>query len=92
MNRRKSERIILEVPISVGDTIGTTRDISSNCIYFTSEASFQVGGVIRFSLSLDRVLPDRSLRIKCQGHVVRVEDLGEQNGVAATIDRYSYLH
>ena len=92
MNRRKSERIILDVPISVEDTIGTTRDISGSGIYFTSEASFQVGGVIRFSLRLEHALPNQPLRIKCQGHVVRVEDLGEQHGVAATIDHYSYRH
>lgn len=94
MERRKTKRIPMEVPVSVGEMSGMSRDISSNgiYIYFTSEGAFQVGGDIVFSLTLEHALPNEPVQLNCQGHVVRIEDLGERKGIAAQIDRHCYLH
>ena len=90
--QRAVQRISLEVPIMVGDTSGTTRNISGNGIYFVTEEPFSADENIQFSLALDYVVPGKLLQFACQGRVVRVESLGEQYGIAARIDRYCCLH
>ena len=88
MNRRNAERITMEAPLKMGNGIATTRDISNGGIYFVSSEEFRLGGDIRFSLELEHVLPDKPLRLNCQGQVVRIEEIGCQIGVAAKINQY----
>ncbi|MBW2504709.1 MAG: PilZ domain-containing protein [Deltaproteobacteria bacterium] len=92
MKKRAAERIIMEVPVKIGDAIATTRDISRVGIYFKTNGEFKLGGEIHFSIQLDHVLPNKSIKLDCEGRVVRLEDLGDLKGVAAKIDHYNYLH
>lgn len=88
-NRRSAERIPMQVPVDMGGTPGCTRDISGGGVFFTSDQAPELGGRIRFSLELSHALPERPLKLMCQGQVVRIESLGQQKGIAATIERFS---
>lgn len=90
--KRASRRIQLEVPVHMGEPIGTTRDISGNGIYFVTARSIALNEQISFSVELDYIIPDKPLNLNCQGRVVRVEIIGDQLGVAAQIDRFSCRH
>lgn len=92
MNRRTTERILMEVPITVGEELGTTRDISGGGVYFLTDGVFAKGEQIRFSITLERAIPNKPLKLNCQGKIVRIENMGNQLGIAAKIDQYCYLH
>lgn len=71
-----------------------TRDVSYRGLYFMADASFEIGSRIEFVLTLSRQLTQLpEVNIRCEGEVVRVErDSGGQNGIAARIERYEFLH
>ncbi|MDT8440665.1 MAG: PilZ domain-containing protein [Desulfuromonadales bacterium] len=91
-NRRSAERIQMQIPVSLNGTTGQTRDISGHGVYFTSDEMLQVGSQVMFWLELAHALPDKHVRVKCRGRVVRVDSLGQQSGIAATIERFSCIH
>ena len=76
--------------------MGETRDVSSAGAYFiVDDNSLAPGAQIEFLVSL-APRPDAPaetpLRLRCRGRVTRIDNAGEQIGVAATIDRYKFVH
>lgn len=92
MNRRKTDRIMMEAPIRVGANLGTIRDISDDGIYFVIDEEVKLDGDIRFSIDLEHVIPEKPLQLKCQAVILRTEDFDGQTGVAAKINKYCYVH
>jgi len=98
--RRASRRFNLNLPVTVraaNDTGATehharTRDVSFRGLYFLIEGSFEPGMPIEFILTLPKeITMAGDVHIRCFGHVVRVEPLNGQRGVAARIERYEFL-
>ncbi len=78
------------LPVELGAGKGTTRDFSSSGIYFETNRSFSLGQTIEFNILLKRIDPEHTMRVKCHGMILRVEDNGSRMGVAAAIDSYKF--
>ena len=101
--KRGARRFALHVPVSVHRNTATTdvhneaaqlRDVSSRGICFYLESAIEQGAPIGFTLTLPpEITLTESIRVQCQGRVVRVED-GASDGkltVAAVIEAYEFL-
>lgn len=90
--KRASQRIQVEVPVSIGKETAVTRDVSWSGIYFLADQPFAEGGVLNFSLDLTHAMPGKPIKLDCQGEVLRIEQQGEKFGIAARINNFQYLH
>jgi hypothetical protein len=99
-DRRGSRRYTMELPLSVKYTgpsgaierQGKTRDVSFRGLYFWSDADFEAGTQIEFTLTLPKeVTLAADVNIKCIGHIVRVEPREGDRGIAAQIEHYEFL-
>ena len=71
-----------------------TRDVSARGICFYLEAPLAVGSEIDFTLTLPpEITLTESIRVRCKGKVVRVENnlADAKVPVAAVIDEYEFL-
>ena len=90
--RRETIRHQIAVPVNFGRGIGISRDISFTGIYFTTKELLEPGEPLKLAFELEYAIPGKSLQLDCQGHVLRVEQLGNNFGIAAKIDEVTYLH
>jgi len=99
-DKRVTRRFALRLPVSVseGDNrqekTAQTRDVSARGICFFVDSAIAAGSAIEFTLTLPpEITLTESIRVRCKGKVVRVDD-GPQEGrvaVAAVIDEYEFL-
>jgi len=99
--KRTTRRFALRLPVSVNYSGNTgpaipaqTRDVSARGICFFLEAPLAVGSDLDFTLTLPpEITLTESIRVRCKGKVVRVDDMfGESKvPVAAVIDEYEFL-
>ena len=89
--RRESKRHQIQVPVHYGHGVGTSRDISFTGIYFTTDKSLESGKSLQLAFELEYAIPGKSLQLDCQGHVLRVDILDNLFGIAAKIDKITYL-
>ena len=98
-DKRATRRFALHLPVSVryGESQehdAQTRDVSARGVCFYLDSAIQAGSAIDFTLTLPpEITLTESIRVRCQGHVLRVEG-GPTNGkmaVAAVIDEYEFL-
>ena len=100
-NKRATRRFALKLPVSVSYTQdGTqeksaqTRDVSARGICFYVDAAIAAGSTIEFTLTLPpEITLTESIRVRCKGKVVRVDEGGPEGrvAVAAVIDEYEFL-
>jgi hypothetical protein len=90
--RRRAERFRVIVPVRLEEGSGITRDISTEGVFFeTSERSLSVGASVRLALLFGRVQARKPpLEVECEGQVRRVEEIGEQVGVAVAFTSYAF--
>jgi hypothetical protein len=86
--REPRHRGKLQVELESGK--GVTRDFSGSGVFFETDRSFTTGQLIEFILVLEHIDPERPVRVKCQGEIVRVEENGQKIGVAAAINSYTF--
>jgi hypothetical protein len=100
-NKRATRRFALRLPVSVSysddggqEQSAQTRDVSARGICFYVDAAIAAGSTIEFTLTLPpEITLTESIRVRCKGKVVRVDD-GQTDGkiaVAAVIDEYEFL-
>jgi hypothetical protein len=99
-NKRATRRFALRLPVSVRygedeqEHAAQTRDVSARGICFYLDSVIQAGSPIDFTLTLPpEITLTESIRVRCKGHVVRVEGGGPASkmAVAAVIDEYDFL-
>ncbi len=99
-NKRATRRFALRLPVSVSyshdglEKAAQTRDVSARGICFYLDSAIAAGSPIEFTLTLPpEITLTESIRVKCKGRVVRVDDatLGGKVAVAAVIDEYEFL-
>jgi hypothetical protein len=99
-NKRATRRFALRLPVSVRygeneqEHAAQTRDVSARGICFYLDSVIQAGSAIDFTLTLPpEITLTESIRVRCKGHVVRVEGGGPASkmAVAAVIDEYDFL-
>jgi hypothetical protein len=88
--KRRSHRHQGAAPIELEEGKGVTRDFSGTGIFFETDQSFTSGQAIEFTIVLEHVDPDRPVRLKCRGQIVRVEKSDQKIGIAAAIRSYSF--
>jgi len=101
VEHRRNQRFHLQLPLAIMRTgmgrvnhAGTTRNISSSGVLFSSDAAFPVGGAIEYMVTLHDVHGMR-VNLRCIGKVLRTENPSAQDQtpaylVAATLDRYEF--
>src|SRR5271170_4373197 len=99
-NKRATRRFALRLPVSVRygenteEHAAQTRDVSARGICFYVDSAIQAGSPIDFTLTLPpEITLTESIRVRCKGHVVRVEGgaPSQKMAVAAVIDEYEFL-
>ena len=100
-DKRATRRFALRLPVSVSYTENgsqeqpaQTRDVSARGICFYIDAPIANGAPIEFTLTLPpEITLTESIRVRCRGKVVRVDNGGPQGkvAVAAVIDEYEFL-
>src|SRR5579871_1946756 len=100
-DKRATRRFSLRLPISVryqdgasGEKSAFTRDVSARGICFSLDAPLSEGTNIEFTLTLPpEITLTESIRVRCKGKVVRVDEGGNEGrvAVAAVIDEYEFL-
>src|SRR5689334_92631 len=99
--KRATRRFALRLPVSVNyaenggaEKAAQTRDVSARGICVYVDSAIAEGSVIEFTLTLPpEITLTESIKVKCKGKVVRVDD-GNPDGrvaVAAVIDEYEFL-
>jgi hypothetical protein len=99
--KRATRRFALRLPVSVnyaGESIvpltAQTRDVSARGICFYLDAPMSTGSAIEFTLTLPpEITLTESIRVRCKGKVVRVDDglVDAKVPIAAVIDEYEFL-
>jgi PilZ domain-containing protein len=100
-DKRATRRFALRLPVSVSYNEGgdheqsaQTRDVSARGICFYLDAPIATGAPIEFTLTLPpEITLTESIRVRCKGKVVRVDNGGSSGkvAVAAVIDEYEFL-
>lgn len=99
--KRATRRFALRLPVSVspiGEGLASltaqTRDVSARGICFYLDTPMSTGSAIEFTLTLPpEITLTESIRVRCKGKVVRVDDglVDAKVPVAAIIDEYEFL-
>ena len=82
VERRQATRFTVALPVGLENGTGITRDVSISGVFFETERPFAVGEPLRFALVIECTSCHRRVRLRCQGEVVRVEQLAEKMGIA----------
>ena len=82
--KRREERVKLEVPVMLLTSMGMSRDISGSAIYFETEQFLPRGCPVNFMVRLDHDCLDKPLHLACRGLVMRVEQVGNKFGIVAS--------
>jgi hypothetical protein len=99
-DKRATRRFALRLPVSVrygespDEHDAQTRDVSARGICFYVDSAIQAGAPIDFTLTLPpEITLTEAIRVRCKGHVVRVEggNPSDKMAVAAVIDEYEFL-
>ena len=100
-DKRATRRFALRLPVSVTynengaqEKTAQTRDVSARGICFYVDSAIAAGSAIEFTLTLPpEITLTESIRVRCKGKVVRVDDGGPEGkvAVAAVIDEYEFL-
>ena len=97
--QRATRRFSLRLPVSVkfsdaGEKTAHTRDVSARGICFYMDSTVAEGSDIEFTLTLPpEITLTESIRVRCKGKVVRVDQAAVEGkvAVAAVIDEYEFL-
>jgi len=99
--KRATRRFPLRLPVSVAYPANEshaksaqTRDVSARGICFYVDSNIAVGAGIEFTFTLPpEITLTESIRVRCKGKVIRVDDGNPDHkiAVAAVIDEYEFL-
>jgi len=79
-HKRREERLNAQLPVTLSDAHGITRDISASGMFFETDAEYTVGSPIELLLNLD--MPWGKVKCSCRGKIVRLEPHNHKIGIA----------
>jgi hypothetical protein len=88
--RRRAVRFPITIPVELHGGGGVTRDVSLLGVFFETEQWFAPGEPIRLTLVLERAFPGNTIRLECEGRVVRVVDSDTKTDVAVEITSHAF--
>jgi len=89
-DRRRAVRFPIAIPVELDVGGGVTRDVSLSGVFFETEQWFAPGESIRLTLVLERASPGDTIRVQCEGTVVRVVDSDTKTDVAVQITSHAF--
>lgn len=89
MPGRKDERFGTELTVRLEGGEGVVRNVSASGIYFVTDVALKQGQPVRFTLDF-RNFPSGPISVNCIARIVRVEEQGTSNGVAAAISSLEF--
>ena len=93
MNQTQDQRIAQRFPsvcsVEFDQGTGLTSDMSTSGVYFTTQTAIQTGQSLRFCIMLKKVGTLVS-RLRCEGLVVRTDNLTQQLGVAVQFSDFAF--
>ena len=95
MDRRRDERVVVALPVTLEQEKGVTHNVSGSGAFFefpSRQTSLTPGAAISFSMELDdpRGGALRLNKVSAKGEILRVEQHAEKVGVAAAITAYKF--
>jgi hypothetical protein len=87
--RRRFPRYQVTLPILLSAGVGRTCNLSETGVLFETDQAFRSMEPIEFDLVLEELDPERPYWMRCQGAVVRVEQVEGTWRVAVDIGRYT---
>lgn len=85
MERRKTVRYRISLPVEMENGSGRTRDIGQSGVFFETDQPAVLGRVIPFSIMLAHACPGTPFRFRGEGPIVRIEERSSTTGVAAAL-------
>lgn len=97
--QRSSRRFSLKLPVSIRYADGQakevpaeTRDVSAQGVFFYTGSKVAEGSQVEFTLTLPpEITLTESIRVRCRGRVVRIDEARPQSGIAAIIEQYDFV-
>ncbi|HVP44408.1 MAG TPA: PilZ domain-containing protein [Terriglobales bacterium] len=99
--QRATRRFALRLPVTIKfsdgastDAQAQTRDVSARGVFFYMDSKIEEGSPIEFTLTLPpEITLTESIRVRCRGKVVRVDQAGPGNriGIGAVIEQYDFV-
>jgi hypothetical protein len=97
--KRSTRRFLLELPIAIsyaGNTmaepVAQSRDVSSRGVFMYVNSEFAEGVPVEFVMTLPHeVTLAEPIRVRCTGHVLRMENRDHRQGVAVSIENYDFI-
>jgi len=86
---RKEERIETAQKVRFDGGEGIARNVSANGTYFVTHAALQEGQPVKLMLDFDN-FPSGPVEVICTARIVRVEQRGSENGIAASISSFEF--
>jgi hypothetical protein len=101
-DKRGTRRFALQLPVSVRfqdndiaqELSAQTKDVSARGVLFFMDTPVAEGSKLDFTLTLPpEITLTESIRVKCRGRVVRVDQQAAPGkvGIAAVIEQYEFL-
>jgi hypothetical protein len=99
VEQRTSKRFSLKLPVSVrcdnghaSEVSAETRDVSAQGVFFYTGSSLSQGTKVEFTLTLPpEITLTESIRVRCRGRIVRIDEITPRVGVAAIIEQYDFV-
>ena len=82
-NQRSHTRTEVQLPISINEEQGFTRDVSASGMFIVQGHQQKIGSHIEFWVDLDT--PGGTLKLCCEGEVSRIEEVDGQIGIGIKI-------
>jgi hypothetical protein len=86
---RQEERFVTELKVLLDDGYGVLRNVSASGVYFETAVALREGQQVRFALEFAH-FPSGPISVNCIARIVRVEERGAMNGVAAEISSFEF--
>ena len=87
--QRKDERFKGDLKIQLDRGQGRVRDVSAGGIYFVTDVALKLGEPLEFTLEFQNTGAG-PISANCIARIVRVEQQGSRNGIAAAIDTITF--
>lgn len=74
----RGARTVAQLPVSINEEPGYTRDISATGMFIVQGRQQEIGSRIAFTVDLDT--PIGTIKLSCEGEVVRMEEAYDSDG------------
>ena len=86
---RKDKRYPADLTVVFEGGSGAVLNVSASGVYFVTDAALREGQPVKFRLDFEH-FPSGPISVNCIARIVRVEEQGARNGIAAEISSFDF--